>query len=187
MNLPGLQDLNLKNKNVLLRLDLDVTLRPAQGKLVVEDDTRLREAVPTIKYLQENGAGKITVIGHRGRPDNSTSTSTNLSLEPVGKALEKILKLDGFKVIDTSFLEFGINKFFTITDCDLRNKAVDFLVKNNLASYFFEVMGNDVHTSKVEKIKIPGEEEKEEAAEEKKQGLFGKLKNKLGKKEESKE
>lgn len=51
MNLPGLGDLNLKNKNVLLRLDLDVPVE--KGK--VTDDTRLREAVPTIKYLQEAG------------------------------------------------------------------------------------------------------------------------------------
>ncbi|MDO8452767.1 MAG: phosphoglycerate kinase [bacterium] len=86
MNLPGLGDLDLKNKNVLLRLDLDVLVE--KGKVI--DDTRLREAVPTIKYLQEAGAGKITVIGHRGRPDGHVVET--LSLEPVGRALEKILK-----------------------------------------------------------------------------------------------
>lgn len=90
MQLPKLEELDLKGKNVLLRLDLDVDVE--DGK--VTDDTRLRGAVPTIKYLQENGAGEITVIGHRGRPDSSLSPSlrSSLSLEPVGKALEKILK-----------------------------------------------------------------------------------------------
>lgn len=95
MNLPRLQDLDLKNKNVLLRLDLDVPVE--RGK--VTDDSRLREAVPTIEYLQEQGAGKITVIGHRGRPFDSAQghgpdgkVVESLSLETVGKALEKILK-----------------------------------------------------------------------------------------------
>ena len=86
MNLPRLEDLDLNTKNVLLRLDLDVDVEDGE----VTDDTRLRESVPTIAYLQKQGVNKITVIGHRGRPDGKTDK--NLSLEPVGKALEDILQ-----------------------------------------------------------------------------------------------
>ena len=86
MQLPKLEDLDLNTKNVLLRLDLDVDIE--DGK--VTDDTRLREAVPTIAYLQKQGVYKITVIGHRGRPEGKVVK--DLSLEPVGKTLEKILQ-----------------------------------------------------------------------------------------------
>ena len=86
MNLPRLENLDLNTKNVLLRLDLDVDVE--DGK--VTDDTRLKEAVPTIAYLQRQGVYKITVIGHRGRPDGRVVK--DLSLEPVGKALEEILQ-----------------------------------------------------------------------------------------------
>ena len=46
------------------------------------------------------------------------------------------------------------NYSLIIVSSTITSPIQDFLVKNNLASYFFEVMGNDVHTSKVEKIKM---------------------------------
>lgn len=96
MQLPKLEDLDLNAKNVILRLDLDLTIE--DGKVI--DDVRLRGAVPTIAYLQKQGVYKITVIGHRGRPADAKALAgkpegkivEELSLKPVTKCLEDILQ-----------------------------------------------------------------------------------------------
>lgn len=80
-----MEDLQVKNKRVLLRLDLDVYIDRAR----VREDYRLRASIPTFKYLIEHGAKKIVVLGHRGRPEGKIVDS--LSLGPVGKHLEKLL------------------------------------------------------------------------------------------------
>lgn len=58
-----IQDTEIKDKNVLVRIDADVPI--VDG--VVLDDERLQASIPTLKYLIENGA-KVTIIGHIGRP-----------------------------------------------------------------------------------------------------------------------
>ncbi|TSC88705.1 MAG: phosphoglycerate kinase [Microgenomates group bacterium Gr01-1014_5] len=86
MKLPKLTDLKIKGKRILLRLDLDVALE--DGK--VAEDYRLKAAIPTIDYLLEQGSGRIVVLGHRGRPGGKVVES--LSLEPVAKHLEKLMR-----------------------------------------------------------------------------------------------
>jgi 3-phosphoglycerate kinase len=81
MNLPKIEDLNFQNKKVLLRADLDVDVsKDGLG--------RLEALLPTLKILAEK-ASKITIIGHRGRPGGKEMKE--LSLEPVGVALEELL------------------------------------------------------------------------------------------------
>ncbi|HBL52041.1 MAG: hypothetical protein A3D24_02410 [Candidatus Blackburnbacteria bacterium RIFCSPHIGHO2_02_FULL_39_13] len=89
MNLPPLQYLDVKNKRVLLRLDLDVTIDKDTDKDSTGDDFRLRASVTTIKYLIEHECKQIVVLGHKGRPNG---LSASLSLRPVGDALMEILK-----------------------------------------------------------------------------------------------
>ena len=59
-----LKDLDLSNKNVVLRLDLNV---PIQDKRVL-DPTRITSSVPTIKYLVDKNC-KILLTSHLGRPE----------------------------------------------------------------------------------------------------------------------
>lgn len=97
MQLPTLTDLQIKDKRVLLRLDLDVSIEKAR----IREDYRLRASIPTFKYLIEHGAKKIVVLGHRGRPEGKIVDSLSLNL--IGKYLEKLLikELGKEKVEDT--------------------------------------------------------------------------------------
>ncbi len=85
MNLPGLSDLTgLENAQVLVRLDLNVPL--ADG--VVQDDTRIVAALPTIKALLDRGA-RLALCSHLGKANGSTDPA--FSLEPVAAALSQAL------------------------------------------------------------------------------------------------
>lgn len=84
-----LQDLpDLKDKKVFLRLDLNVPLK----KGVIMDDTRIREALPTLQFLLEKGA-RLVVASHLGRPKGASAEDREkFSLEPVATNLAQ--KLD---------------------------------------------------------------------------------------------
>lgn len=73
----------IENKRVLVRGDLDV------GKDVLEGKDRLKTLIETLIFLADNKA-KITIIGHRGRPEGKVNKS--LSLKPVSRILEELLK-----------------------------------------------------------------------------------------------
>lgn len=80
-----IKDLDVKNKNILVRVDYNVPLLDKK----VESDLRIRASLPTINYLLENGATKIILISHLGRPEGKENP--DFSLEPVAKELEKLL------------------------------------------------------------------------------------------------
>lgn len=81
-----LNDFELKDKVVFLRLDLNVPLK----KGVITDDTRIRAALPTIQYALEHGA-KLVLASHLGRPKDGVRED-KFSLEPVAKFLTEALK-----------------------------------------------------------------------------------------------
>ncbi len=87
------RDADVDGKRVLMRVDFNVPLKDG----VVTDDTRVRAAIPTIKYLKEHNA-KIILMSHLGRPDG-TGFQPELSLRP---AAEKLAELTGF---DVKFVE----------------------------------------------------------------------------------
>ncbi len=91
----SIRDFNLKGRRVFLRLDFNVPLSakaPAGAPNVdriVEDDSRIQEALPTIKYAIENGA-KVIIASHLGRPDGKANP--DFSLEPIATHLAGLLK-----------------------------------------------------------------------------------------------
>lgn len=85
MPIKKFQNINLKQKRVLLRVDYNIPLKNKK----IEDDTRITQTLPTIKYLLKQKA-KIILISHLGRPDGKTVSG--LRLNPVAVRLSKLLK-----------------------------------------------------------------------------------------------
>ncbi len=79
-----IEDLETSGKRVIVRVDFNVPIKDG----VVESDKRLRESLPTIKYLREKGA-KVILMSHLGRPDGKRVPE--MSLAPVAKALGDLL------------------------------------------------------------------------------------------------
>jgi phosphoglycerate kinase len=84
MNKLTIDDLKLKDKKVLVRVDFNV---PLDKNREVTDDRRIVESLPTIKKILQDG-GKAILMSHLGRPKGKTP---ELSLLPVAKRLEKLL------------------------------------------------------------------------------------------------
>jgi len=82
----ALKDVDLKDKTVMVRADFNV---PQDANLNITDDTRIRATLPTIKYILQNGAKKIILMSHLGRPDGKIVAK--YSLRPVAQKLQELL------------------------------------------------------------------------------------------------
>ena len=82
-----IKDLPIENKRLFLRVDFNVPLD--NGKVM--DDTRIREALPTIKHAMSRGA-KVILASHLGRPKKGPDPA--LSMEHVGVVLAELLKAE---------------------------------------------------------------------------------------------
>ncbi len=84
MQLRMLSEISVQGKTVLLRADFNVPIQAG----VIQDQTRLRESLPTLRYLIEAGA-KVVVMSHLGRPKGKETE--DLRLTPIGEALSQLL------------------------------------------------------------------------------------------------
>lgn len=84
LNKKTIEDINVCGKKVLVRCDFNVPLNDG----VITDENRLNGAMPTIKYLIDNGA-KVILCSHLGKPKGEAKPE--LSLAPVAKRLSEML------------------------------------------------------------------------------------------------
>lgn len=79
-----IDEVDIKNKRVLLRVDFNVSLNPDH---TIANDERIRQALPTIKFLLEKN-NQLIILSHLGRPKG---VDPNLSLKPVVERLKTFL------------------------------------------------------------------------------------------------
>jgi len=85
MNKKTIRDIDIKGKRVLMRVDFNV---PLDKDLKIDDDTRIRAALPTIEYAVKAGA-RVVLMSHLGRPKGKVEDS--MRLDPVAERLSKLL------------------------------------------------------------------------------------------------
>jgi phosphoglycerate kinase len=88
MNKLTLRDLEVRGQRVLTRVDFNVPTEERDGGIVITDDTRIRESLPTINYLREQGA-KTILMAHFGRPKGKPAEK--YSLRPVADYLHTLI------------------------------------------------------------------------------------------------
>lgn len=81
------RDIDVSGKRVLVRCDFNVPMKDGE----ITDDIRITAALPTIQYLQEQGA-KVILMSHMGRPKGEAKPE--FSLKPVADRLSKLLGKD---------------------------------------------------------------------------------------------
>jgi phosphoglycerate kinase len=84
----NVEDIDVKGKRVLVRVDFNVPLDMSTG--AISDDSRIRASLPTIKYLVEHKA-KVIICSHLGRPKGKVVE--NLRMKPVAQRLSQLIGL----------------------------------------------------------------------------------------------
>jgi 3-phosphoglycerate kinase len=95
MPIKVIEDLDIKGKRVLVRVDFNV---PLNEKTQITDDTRIKMAMPTIKYIISNG-GKAILMSHLGRPKGKKIDG--LKMNPVAERLSELLGRNVLKLGDS--------------------------------------------------------------------------------------
>ena len=137
-----LKDQDLSNKNVVVRLDLNV---PIQDKQII-DSTRIISSVPTIKYLVDKNC-KVLLTSHLGRPEEG-KFDQDFSMSPVAKKLSEILNheidlidsLDNSDIFNTTQIQLLENLRFLIGEKD-NNEKLGNQLANKGDVYIFDAFG----------------------------------------------
>ncbi len=85
-----IKDIDFKGKRVLMRVDFNVPIKNS----VIQDDTRITAAIPSIKYVLENGAKSLVLMSHLGDPKKDTKKAKEKA-EKAGKPFQEEEYLNG--------------------------------------------------------------------------------------------
>ncbi len=106
----GVKDIEIENNRVLIRVDFNV---PMTKNSNISDDTRIREALPTINYCIDHGAKSIVLVSHLGRPKER---SDRFSLKHLVKRIERLLARN---IIFADTIDSAIRSQNTNTDSNI--------------------------------------------------------------------
>lgn len=137
MDKKTIKDLDVYNKKVLLRVDFNVPMKDG----VITDDNRIKEELPTIKYLLDNGAAVI-VMSHLGRPEGQVNLK--YSLRPTADRLSEYLGKE------VQFVEDCIGRETTKKAKELKSGEV--LVLENLRFHAEEEENDKAFCEKLAKL-----------------------------------
>ena len=84
----SVRDVDVRGKRVLVRVDFNLPVKEDGNKVEITDDTRIREALPTINYLREHKA-RMILMSHFGRPKGKRAPK--YSLRPVADHLHTLI------------------------------------------------------------------------------------------------
>src|SRR5208282_4255006 len=84
----SVNELNVNNQRVLVRVDYNVPMEEKDGRMLINDATRIQETLPTLRLLIGRGA-KIILAAHLGRPKGKREPS--MSLRPVAAKLSELI------------------------------------------------------------------------------------------------
>ena len=137
-----LKDQDLSNKNVVVRLDLNV---PIEDKQII-DSTRIISSVPTIKYLVNKNC-KVLLTSHLGRPEEG-KFDQDFSMSPVAEKLSEILNheidlidsLDSSDIFNTTQIQLLENLRFLTGERD-NNEKLGSQLANKGDVYIFDAFG----------------------------------------------
>lgn len=135
----SIKDINFKGKKVLVRVDFNVPLDESKN---ITDDTRMRESMPTINKLLNDGAAVI-IMAHFGRPKKG-GFEAEYSLNPVAKHLSEMLNK---KVMFTQ--EVLVDKVAGLSS-NLENG--DVMLLENIRFYPEETKGDVAFAEKLAKL-----------------------------------
>ena len=105
MALVCIDQTDITNKRVVCRFDFNVPFKSQGEKKVISDTYRIDLALPTIQYLIDNGAKKIILMSHLGRPKGKVTQK--FSLEPITNYLAE--KLNEEVYLSASCVDAGVD------------------------------------------------------------------------------
>lgn len=126
----------IKSKKVLLRYDIDIALGEVNGKIIIEEDFKLKAGILTLKLCLEN-TSKIIVMGHLGRPfatalDEKKGNPQNLSAKPIAEWFQN---------------QLGEEVYFAKSLEGAQNSNSKFVLLENIRFFHGEVPGAEYHAS----------------------------------------
>ncbi len=114
-----IDELDIQNKRVLLRVDFNVSLNPDHS---IANDERIRQTIPTITYLSKNN-NQLIIVSHLGRPEKR---DPEFSLRKVAADLASLLPRNSVVLVDD---------FLTQKDIFLTQQASQILLLENIRFY----------------------------------------------------
>ena len=103
MTLPrSVETADVSGKRVLVRADLNVPLEDG----AVADDTRIRAALPTLRWLLDHGAAEVSVCSHLGRPETPDDRE-RYAIAPVARRLAELLPDTRVRVLENTRFHLG--------------------------------------------------------------------------------